>query len=86
MVELSGKVARGLFGARRVLPLETATMGGEDFAEYLKDAPGCFIYIGTGPGEGRNLVPWHHPAFDIDENAMPTGSRLLTGLVEEVLS
>jgi metal-dependent amidase/aminoacylase/carboxypeptidase family protein len=31
-------------------------------------------------------VPWHHPAFDIDENAMPTGSRLLTGLVEEVLS
>ena len=86
MVEFSRRVASGLFGARRVLSLETATMGGEDFAEYLQSAPGCFIYIGTGPGEGRNLVPWHHPAFDIDESALPVGSKLLAGLARDFLS
>ncbi|MBA9086224.1 amidohydrolase [Fontibacillus solani] len=36
------------------------SLAGEDFAFYLKDIPGVFVFLGTsGPQE------WHHPAFDV---------------------
>lgn len=86
MVDRARGVAEPLFGRAHVKALETATMGGEDFAEYLKFAPGCFIYIGTGAQKGKGLVPWHHPEFDIDESAMPVGSKLLAGLARKTLA
>ncbi|MBQ9264578.1 MAG: amidohydrolase [Clostridia bacterium] len=41
------------------------TMGGEDFSEYLKRAPGVFIRVGTGGG-----IPNHHPRFTADPAAL----------------
>lgn len=84
-VDLAGRVAQNLFGRGRVLSLDRASMGGEDFSEYLKYAPGCFIYIGTGSASPDRLVPWHHPEFDMDERALPVGSRLLAGVALEAL-
>ena len=53
-------------------------MGGEDFAYYLRMIPGCFWWLGARhpkpqtPGYGL-----HHSAFDIDENALVIGARML---------
>ncbi len=85
MAALAKKVGRRLIDAPKVISLETASMGGEDFAEYLKEAPGCFIYIGTGSASKSKLVPWHHPEFDLNETAMPVGSKLLADIALEFL-
>jgi amidohydrolase len=50
-------------------------MGGEDFSEYLKFVPGCFVYVGTGV---KKVYPWHHEKFDIDEKALFKGARFLS--------
>lgn len=53
---------------------------GEDFSFYQKEVPGLFLFLGTsGPHE------WHHPAFDVDERALPLGAHLLAALAEESL-
>ncbi|WP_440112333.1 amidohydrolase [Paenibacillus sp. QZ-Y1] len=53
---------------------------GEDFSFYQKEVPGLFLFLGTsGPHE------WHHPAFDVDERALPLGAHLLAALAERAL-
>lgn len=53
---------------------------GEDFAFYQREAPGVFAFIGTsGPHE------WHHPAFDVDERALPYAANYLAHAAEEAL-
>ena len=41
------------------------TMGGEDFSQYLRHAPGVFIRVGTG-----GSYPSHHPRFTVDPSAI----------------
>lgn len=43
------------------------TLGGEDFANYQLAIPGFFAFIGTG-----KPFEWHHPAFEVDDAALPT--------------
>lgn len=42
------------------------TMGGEDFANYQREVPGFFAFIGT-----NSPFEWHHPSFTIDDAALP---------------
>lgn len=51
-------------------------MGGEDFAFYLNEAPGCFIFIGTGNPEQGSQYPMHHPKFTVDEASLAIGVKL----------
>lgn len=54
---------------------------GEDFAFYLREIPGLFVFLGTsGPHE------WHHPAFDIDERALPVGASFFAALAVDALA
>lgn len=48
-------------------------LGGEDFAYYTLERPGCFFNVGTR-NEERGIV-WghHHPRFDIEEEGMAAG-------------
>ncbi|WP_231973951.1 amidohydrolase [Pseudonocardia sp. HH130630-07] len=50
--------------------------GGEDFAWYLEHAPGAMARLGVWSGSGpkRDI---HQPTFDLDERALPFGSRVL---------
>jgi amidohydrolase len=85
MTDFARKTAERIFEKSKLYPLKNPSMGGEDFAEYLKFSPGCFIYIGTGSKSNKGLIPWHHPEFDIEEYAMPVGSKLLAGIAEDFL-
>lgn len=66
-------VVRDVAGPDRVTAMEPL-MGGEDFSAYLRDAPGCFVFIGAG---GPGWFPHHHPRFTIDERAIPLGIEIL---------
>jgi amidohydrolase len=50
--------------------------GGEDFAWYLEHVPGAMARIGVWPGHGP-LRDLHQPTFDLDERALPFGTRVL---------
>lgn len=75
--------ARKIF--ERMLPdvplieLAEPSMGGEDFAEFLRDIPGCLFRLGTG-GSPETRYPLHHPCFDIDESAMRSGIAAFAAL------
>ncbi|HEY0383717.1 MAG TPA: amidohydrolase [Candidatus Elarobacter sp.] len=58
------------FGAARVLEIPPI-MGSEDFSYFAQAVPACFYFLGAG--DAAHTFPNHHPAFDIDENAMATG-------------
>ena len=62
-------------GAENISKLEKTT-GGEDFAYYLKDKPGCFAFIGSKNAEKKTDVAHHNEYFDVDEDALIAGSAL----------
>ena len=49
----------------------------EDFAEYQRSVPGCFMLLGSGNAELGLDAPHHNPRFDFDERALPMGVALL---------
>ncbi|TBL78309.1 M20 metallopeptidase family protein [Paenibacillus thalictri] len=55
-------------------------MAGEDFAYYLRERPGCFMFVGAGNPQTEAVYPHHHPKFDIDENAMRGSAKLLISM------
>ncbi|MCO4745702.1 MAG: amidohydrolase [Proteobacteria bacterium] len=55
------------------VPFDVVNMGGEDFARYLLEVPGCYIRIGASPGPDSH--PAHSGLFDFDEAAMPIGAK-----------
>jgi amidohydrolase len=75
-------VARRILGEDSVKAIDPV-MGGEDFAYYLQRVPGAFFFFGAGDGMP---FPHHHPAFDIDERALPLATWLLASLALEYLS
>ncbi|MDA1052719.1 MAG: amidohydrolase [Planctomycetota bacterium] len=52
------------------------TMGGEDFAFYTEQVPGCFVAIGVRNEEQGAIYSVHHPKFKVDEDALPLGVAL----------
>ncbi|HAQ06820.1 MAG TPA: amidohydrolase [Bacillus bacterium] len=73
--KLVQKVAAEAFG-EDVLFNEKPTMGGEDFSFYLDEVPGSFALVGSGNPEKDTEWSHHHGKFDIDEEALATGSEL----------
>lgn len=59
----------------------TPVMGGEDFAFFLQEIPGAFIFVGNG-----DTASLHHPAYDFDDAVIPAGVGYWTKLVERRLA
>ena len=63
-------VASDLFGINNVIEKEKS-LGGDDFAEYIKKVPGVYGFFGTGnPNKKNTELPHHDTRFDIDEDAL----------------
>jgi amidohydrolase len=60
-------------------------MGGEDFACYLEKVPGAMFRLGVGNKKIGADKPWHHPAFIIDEKAIPIGITTMAATVVSLL-
>ena len=69
-----------LYGESELIELTEPSMGGEDFAYYLKKVPGSYIRLGTY-NESKGIVyPLHSAKFDIDEDTLPVGTALMAYL------
>ena len=60
------------WGSELVQILDEPSLGAEDFAVYLDEAPGCMFRLGVGKAAEKNY-PLHHPRFEVDEASIMTG-------------
>ncbi len=59
-------------------------MTGEDFAWYLQERPGAFVWIGNGPAdEGRGL---HSSNYDYNDAILPAASAYLASVAKRALT
>ncbi len=65
-----------VLGAQAVVPFGTTNMGGEDFAFYLEQIPGCFLRVGAREAGGER-IPAHSPRFQAAEGALFVGAAVL---------
>ena len=70
LVEQAGSRA---LGADKVLYLESASMGGEDFAFYLEKVPGILFRLGTANENPDSRIALHNPKIVFAEEAIATG-------------
>ncbi|MEZ4634334.1 MAG: amidohydrolase, partial [Caldilineaceae bacterium] len=73
---LMHQVAAGVVGPEQIAQI-APMMVGEDMAEFLNRAPGCFVLIGASDPNGKWHSAHHTPTFDIDERTLPTGVALM---------
>src|SRR5699024_7262717 len=78
------EVATELFGADRVIPNYTPSMGSEDFSVMLKQRPGAYFRLGQGGAEhGRGL---HNASYNFNDDVIPVGSAMFGAIVEKFLA
>ncbi|HIA19533.1 MAG TPA: amidohydrolase [Planctomycetaceae bacterium] len=73
--ELAQQAVGEILGETQVLEMEPV-MGGEDFAYYTQQVPGCFAFLGVGNEEIGATYGVHHPQFKVDEQALHYGSAI----------
>lgn len=77
-------VAAGLVGEANVRGDLLPSMGAEDFSFMLQAKPGCYVWIGNGPGESGCML--HNPHYDFNDEIIPLGASYWVKLVEHVLA
>lgn len=71
-----GKLAAGeILGSEQVGEMGPI-MGGEDFAYYTLEIPGCFSFLGVGNSDIDAIYDVHHPMFKVDEEALSLGTAI----------
>jgi metal-dependent amidase/aminoacylase/carboxypeptidase family protein len=77
------EVAATLFGPRTRSARRTPSMGAEDFAYMLREKPGCYVWLGNGPGTGGCTL--HNPHYDFNDEILPLGVSYWVRLVRPTL-
>jgi amidohydrolase len=80
---LCARVATEVAGAAGVETAARPSMGAEDFAFFLRERPGAYVWIGNGPGEGGCTL--HNPHYDFNDAILPAGVAYWVRLAETIL-
>ena len=77
------QVAASVLGAENVQTNTLPSMGAEDFAYMLREKPGCYVWLGNGPGTGGCTL--HNPHYDFNDDALVAGVSYWVELVRQAL-
>jgi amidohydrolase len=77
---------RDLLGKDNVIALSEPSMGSEDFALFAEKVPGALFRLGVGNPEKKIIYPLHHNLFDIDEDALLVGAKMMAGSAIRLLN
>ncbi|MDY4067210.1 amidohydrolase [Bullifex sp.] len=81
------EVAAKLFGRDNVITNRPYSLGGDDFAEFILEVPGCYAYVGSGNPEIKETTLAHHDSsFDIDEKSLEVATTLHVAYALEYLN
>lgn len=67
-------------------PAAPMVTGGEDFAVFLHERPGAFVFLGNGQVGGKGGAPIHTPAYDFNDEAIPYGIAWFRQVVRRELA
>jgi amidohydrolase len=84
LVEESLPSLRAAVGAGNVLAIRPF-MPAEDFARYQKVVPGFYYFLGVGNREKGITAGWHTPEFDVDEESLVVGVRVMSNTLLDYL-
>ncbi len=80
MVDVVAQTAAAILGDDKVMTIDEPSMGAEDFAYFAQTAPGCFFRLGVKNEEkGLGIHPNHNPKFDLDEDSLAVGMKVMAG-------
>ena len=86
MAALATDCAREVVGESRVIDrVDAPNMGGEDFAYFLNQVPGAFMFLSSSNPEKHTDVPHHNPRFNVDEDVLWIGSAMFVKIAERFL-
>jgi amidohydrolase len=84
LVEATLPVMRRILGEKNVISPKPQ-MGAEDFSRYQKVIPGFFYFLGVGNREKGLTAMIHTPEFDIDEESLVVGVKLMSSALLDYL-
>ena len=82
--EHAAAVAAQLVGADNVRRDLLPSMGAEDFAFFLEQKPGAYIWIGNGAAAGQAML--HNPHYDFNDEILALGASYWARLAETLLA
>ena len=59
-------------------------MVGEDFAYFLEQVPGAFLFLSSSDPEKHTDYPHHSSHFDVDEDVLWRGAAVFTAIAERL--
>ena len=80
LIDLIKHSSLDILNKKNVVELLKTSMGGEDFSYYLDHCPGAYFKIGSNEGKSKDL---HNPYFDIDEECIFTGIKVLCKTIKK---
>ena len=75
-----------ILGPENIVNLEEPMMGSEDFALFSEKVPGVLFRLGTANREKGIDAPLHNPRFDVDEESIIIGTRIMSLVAANYLS
>jgi amidohydrolase len=81
LIQNVASIIQAAFGDHAIYSIPRASMGGEDFAHYLKHVPGALIRVGTASSPETSR-PLHDDRFDIDETPLAPTAKLMAEVIQ----
>jgi amidohydrolase len=82
--EVAAATAAAIAGESNVKRDLLPSMAAEDFAYFLEQKPGAYIWIGNGTAEAGGIL--HNPHYDFNDAVLPLGASYWVRLAESVLA
>jgi amidohydrolase len=80
MTDLVRQTVDDTLGREKRIELPHATMGAEDFAYYLAEKPGSFVFLGFHNGTEGSYPLLHNARFDFNDAALTPGMTVMAEL------
>lgn len=86
VVDILEESSKTSIGEENIRFLEQASMGGEDFSNYLEKIPGALIRLGTSNESPETKLPLHNSELVFDEKCIETGIEFMSNAVLHLLN
>jgi len=77
-------VARRLVPSARIIEQGPPLTASDDFAYFLEQCPGCYLFLGTGKAGGS--LPVHNAGYDFNDDVLGDGASYWVDLVRTYLA
>jgi amidohydrolase len=84
LVEKAVPTIRRILGADNLITPKPF-MPAEDFSYYQKVVPGFFYFLGVGNKSKGITSPWHTSSFDVDEESLVVGVKVMSNVLLDYL-